>query len=62
MPYGKGYPLGQRIAGTAYGTKAVPEKAHRLHLDRNGAFTPRFYEIRDALTDFFACAMSGLLR
>lgn len=78
VPYGKGYPLGQRIAGTAYGTKAVhdraselgipcehvpvPEKAHRLHLDREGAYTPRFYEIRDALTDFFACAMSGLLQ
>ena len=78
VPYGKGYPLGQRIAGTAYGTKAVhdhasklgipcehvsvPEKAHRLHLDRDGVITPRFYEIRDTLTDFFASAMSGLLQ
>lgn len=31
-----------------------PEKRHRLHLDDNGDFTPRFYEIRDAMAAFFA--------
>lgn len=75
VPYSKGYPLGVSRAGWVYGTKAVhdrasglgipcthtpcPEKAHRLHLDRDGVLTPRFYEIRDALASFFAEAMHG---
>ena len=70
VPYQEGFPLGIRLAGKAYGTKAVydkarslgipaehtstPEKAHRLHLDKDGVITPHFYEIRDALTSFFA--------
>ena len=53
-----------------YGTKAVHDKAvelgiraehhcypmtkHRLHLDREGNFTPIFYEIRDRMAAFFA--------
>ena len=53
-----------------YGTKAVHDKAvelgiraehhpypmtkHRLHLDREGNFTPVFYEIRDRMAAFFA--------
>lgn len=77
VPYRKGYPLGQMLAGTVYGTKAVhdqatrlgipcrhipvKEKAHRLHLNREGAFTEHFYAIRDALTAFFAEAMQGCL-
>ena len=53
-----------------YGTHAIHEKAlsiglksehhpceerrHRLHLDDEGRYTPRFYEIRDAMVKFFA--------
>ena len=56
-----------------YGTRAVhekalslglraehhpcPEKRHRLHLDRDGNYTSRFYEIRDAMAAFFAGEM-----
>ena len=29
------------------------EKAHKLHLDHKGHFTPRFDEIRDAMASFF---------
>ena len=70
VPYQEGFPMGIRLAGRAYGTKAVhnkaqelgipcehfpcPEKAHRLHLDKDGILTQRFYDIRDALTTFFA--------
>ena len=70
VPYQQGYPMGIRLAGRAFGTKAVhdkarelgipaehfpcPEKAHRLHLDKDGILTQRFYDIRDALTTFFA--------
>ena len=70
VPYQQGYPMGVRLAGRAFGTKAVhdkarelgipcehfpcPEKAHRLHLDKDGILTQRFYDIRDALTTFFA--------
>ena len=69
VPYEEGYLLGLRIAGHAYGTKAVhqravslgipavhhpvPRKGHRLHLDAQDHLTPLFYEIQDALTDFF---------
>ena len=70
VPYRKGFLLGLRIAGRAYGTMAVhdraaalgiraehhpvPQKGHRLHLDAQDRLTPLFYDIRDALTDFFA--------
>lgn len=53
-----------------YGTKAVHDRAlelgiraehhpyplakHRLHMDREGNFTPFFYEIRDHMASFFA--------
>jgi acetyl esterase/lipase len=53
-----------------YGTKAIHERAlelgiraehhpyplakHRLHMDREGNFTPFFYEIRDRMATFFA--------
>ena len=73
VPYYTGYPLKLMIAGRVYGTGAIhdeasrlgirsehvpcPEKAHRLHLDGNGVLTPRFYDIRDALSAFFAAAM-----
>jgi len=75
VPYGEGLLLGLKMAGTAYGTKAVhdratelgipcehvpcPEKHHRLHLDGAGVLTPRFYEIRDTLAAFFAGVMAG---
>lgn len=32
----------------------VPLAKHRLHLDREGNFTPVFYQIRDRLSAFFA--------
>ena len=73
VPYRVGFPLGIHLAGKAYGTKAVydkarelgipcahvpcPEKAHRLHLDGHGALTPRFTDIRDRMTAFFAATM-----
>lgn len=31
-----------------------PEKGHRLHLDKQGRLTPRFFEIRQGMTAFFA--------
>lgn len=53
-----------------YGTRAVyeralalglraehhpcPEAGHRLHIGRDGEFTPRYYEIRDRMAAFFA--------
>ena len=56
-----------------YGTHAIHEKAreiglrtehhpcpevrHRLHLDDDLEYTPRFYEIRDAMAEFFAKEM-----
>ncbi len=74
VPYEKGCPLNRKSAGTVYGTKAVfdraaalgipcdhvpcQEKGHRLHLDREGVLTPRFYDIQDRLTAFFAAAMA----
>ena len=33
---------------------ACPEPRHRLHLDDDGQFTERFYEIRDRMAAFFA--------
>ena len=33
-----------------------PEKRHRLQMDKRGALTPRFYEIRDRMAAFFAAA------
>jgi hypothetical protein len=29
------------------------ETGHRLHIDEGGQFTPRFFEIRDAMAAFF---------
>ena len=73
VPYRAGFPLGIRLAGKAYGTKAIydkarelgipcahvpcSEKAHRLHLDGHGTLTPRFTDIRDRMTAFFAATM-----
>ena len=70
VPYQAGYPMGIHLAGRTFGTEAIherakalgipsehvpcPEKAHRLHLDKDGALTSRFYDIRDALASFFA--------
>ena len=34
-----------------------PEKRHRLHMDKEGQLTPRYYEIRDAMAVFFAESM-----
>lgn len=66
-PMGK---TGRLISDPMYGTHAIYEKAleiglraehhacpearHRLHLDDAMEFTPRFYEIRDAMAVFFA--------
>lgn len=73
VPYRRGFPLRIRQAGRVYGTKAVfdaaqefgipcehvpcPEKAHRLHLDKDGVLTPRFTEIRDRMAAFFAATL-----
>ena len=35
----------------------VPEPRHRMHLDDALKYTPRFYEIRDAMAEFFAGEM-----
>lgn len=59
-----------KLIDLSYGTKAVhdkavslgipaehhpvPEKGHRLHLDRHDRLTERFYDIRDTTTAFFA--------
>lgn len=32
---------------------AYPEKGHRLHIDKDGNYTGRFYEIRDRMAAFF---------
>ena len=64
---------GKLISDPMYGTHAVHEKAlelgiraehhpcpeprHRLHLDDALEYTPRFYEIRDAMAVFFAVEM-----
>ncbi|MBP5537874.1 MAG: alpha/beta hydrolase [Bacteroidales bacterium] len=32
---------------------ACPETGHRLHMEKDGQFTPRFYEMRDAMAAFF---------
>ena len=61
---------GRLMSDAVYGTHAVYEKAvslglraehhpcpearHRLHLDDELQYTPRFYEIRDAMVKFFA--------
>ena len=66
-PMGK---TGRLISDPMYGTHAIYEKAleiglraehhpcpearHRLHLDDEMKETPRFYEIRDAMVNFFA--------
>lgn len=60
----------KRLVGKCFGTLAVhrraqergicaehhsvPEKGHRLHLDKKDNLTPRFYEIRELLSAFFA--------
>lgn len=31
-----------------------PETGHRLHIDKDGQFTPRFYEMQDAMAAFFS--------
>jgi len=62
--------LSRLLADRMYGTHAIHEKAvslglrsehhpcretgHRLHLDAQMRYTPRFYEIRDAMAEFFA--------
>lgn len=67
VPYREGRPI---MTAYTYGTWAIhqkatalgipsqhhpcPEKGHRLHLDKAGALTPMFYEIRDAMASFFA--------
>ena len=64
---------GRLFSDKVYGTHAVHEKAratglrsehhpceeprHRLHLDDAFQYTPRFYEIRDAMARFFAREM-----
>ena len=61
---------GRLLSDPMYGTHAIYEKAvaiglraehhpcqearHRLHLDDDMQYTPRFYEIRDAMVKFFA--------
>ena len=71
VPYREGYPT-RLLTGKFYGTLAVheramalgipcehhpcPEKRHRLQIDKRGALTPRFYEIRDRMAAFFAAA------
>ena len=61
---------GRLLSDPSYGTHAIYEKAvaiglraehhpcpearHRLHLDDAMQYTPRFYEIRDAMVRFFA--------
>lgn len=37
-----------------------PEKHHRLHMDKEGRLTPRYYEIQDAMAAFFAEEMSSM--
>ena len=32
---------------------AFPEHGHRMHIDKDGNYTARFYEIRDLMADFF---------
>ena len=70
--YPLGWP-GRLLSDPMYGTHAVHEKAlelglraehhpcpearHRIHLDDALEYTPRFYEIRDAMTEFFAGEM-----
>jgi poly(3-hydroxybutyrate) depolymerase len=62
--------LSRVLSDKMYGTHAIHEKAvslgiraehhpcpepgHRLHLDKQRQFTSRFYEIRDAMAEFFA--------
>ena len=64
------WPPSQWFSEVMYGTKAVhdravelglraehhpcPETGHRLHIDEDGNYTPRFYEIRDCMAAFFA--------
>lgn len=40
--------------GIACEHHACPETGHRLHMNKDGQFTPRFYEIRDAMAAFFS--------
>ena len=64
------------VSDAVYGTRATceratalgirctlhpcPEKRHRLHMDKEGRLTPRYYEIRDAMAAFFAEEMRSL--
>ena len=64
---------GKLFSDPMYGTHAVhekalelslraehhpcPERRHRIHLDDALEYTPRFYEIRDAMAEFFAGEM-----
>ena len=75
VPYRRGYPMNMFFVGNCYGTAKVaeraaalgirsehyvfPEKEHRLHLDKNGQLTPRYYEIRDRMVSFFAQCMEA---
>lgn len=72
-PIPKLHLLPKMISDPMYGTHAVDEKAkslgirtehhpctesrHRLHLDEEGKYTDRFYEIRDRMAAFFAECM-----
>ena len=40
--------------GIACEHHACPETGHRLHMNKDGQFTPRFYEMRDAMAAFFS--------
>lgn len=67
--------LSRLLADKMYGTHAVHEKAlslcirsehhpcpetgHRLHMDGDMHFTPRFFEIRDSMAEFFAVELDS---
>ena len=71
---GKRWPPTQWVCDELFGTAAIheralelglraehhafPEARHRLHLDPDGDFTPRFFEIRDRMATFFSESMT----
>lgn len=71
---GKFQPPTRIFIEVMYGTRAVheraielgirtehypcPEPRHRLHIGDDGDYTPRFYEIRDRMVEFFASEMT----
>lgn len=66
--------ISRMLSGTLFGTHAIHVKAlslglrsehhpcpgsrHRLHIGDDGQFTPRFYEVRDAMARFFGEQMA----